>query len=73
MKLLVFLVVVLFGAAGPLVAAANGRVSPSPNSAADTTLTVPPAAIAADNAYWEKLGVTPPKGGFILAHPWSPP
>ncbi len=39
----------------------------------NTALTVPPKAIAAGNAYWAKLGVTPPKGGFILAHPWSPP
>jgi Peptidase family S41 len=39
----------------------------------DGIMTIPHAAIAAGNAYWRNLGVKPPRQGFFLAHPWSPP
>lgn len=46
---------------------------PTPTPAADKAMTVSAADRAAADSYWEKLGVTPPKGGFVTSHPWSPP
>lgn len=71
-RLLAVLVVLFCGAAGPLPAAA-GAGNDHAKTVADGALTVPPAAIAAGNDYWARLGVPPPQGGFILSHPWSSP
>lgn len=51
--------------------AALARPAPAPSS--DKAMTVSAADRAAADSYWEKLGVTPPKGGFVTSHPWSPP
>lgn len=73
-SVLAVLIILLLGASSqlPATSAVPGPGS-RPESAEDAALTLSPAAIAEGNAYWMKLGVTPPKGGFMVARPWSPP
>lgn len=47
------------------------RTTPALSSGASTT--VSPADRAAADAWWKHLGITPPKGGYVLEHPWSKP
>lgn len=51
--------------------AADNHAAVTP--ATDAALTVPPDVIASENTYWQRLGVTPPKDGIVLARPWSEP
>lgn len=38
-----------------------------------SAMAVPAKLRAANRAYWAKLGITRPKGGLVLEHPWSRP
>lgn len=56
-----------------IVAVSVAQARPASSATPDAAMTVPSKALAANQAYWKKLGVTPPAGGFVLAHPWSRP
>lgn len=46
---------------------------PSVRAADVPSLTVSAKAKAANLAWWKSLGVAPPRGGFVLTHPWAKP
>lgn len=56
-----------------VLACASAAVHAHPSSIADTSMTVAAKDRTAADAWWKHLGITPPKGGFVLEHPWSKP
>lgn len=63
-----FTFIVMLSAGAPIASGATHDAKKH-----DAALTVPARDRAEGNAYWKKLGVTPPRDGFTLERPWSPP
>lgn len=51
--------------------AASAQTSPDASSL--PAITVPVTDRATADAWWKRYGITPPQGGFVLAHPWTKP